>query len=305
MWDLVNGYQDLNAEGPALNPTGVRASQSELRSSGNNSVVGTPSSPAVFQVLPVAGLVGNFPEPVGDKPSLLDISEVETMFHEFGHVLHGICGGAENCYVALSGTNTETDFVEAPSQMKEQWVYEPKILKSISSHYKTGKCLPDDLIQSIVASRHIGVSYSWTRIAAMALVDWEIHRSPNEYDYQMMVKLMEQTMSHYTQHACPSGRSIASWGHIGSDNYSGRYYSYVLTMVLASDLYSRFEGNPINPKIGLEYRQKILSPGGTKPGAEMIRDFLGRDPTVHSFLKNFIGIETKTAHGDLSFKKAF
>lgn len=240
------------------------------------------------QVLPVAMLVGNWPKPSETSPSLLTMDEVSTLFHEFGHVIHGICGGARNRYFELAGTCTETDFVEAPSQMKEQWVYEPMVLRWISKHYQTGEVLPDTLINRITQTRTIGLSREWSRVSSMALVDNLIH-TEEHLTKKRMIQIMQDTMEKYLHQPYGSGNRIATWGHMGSYDYDSKYYSYVWTMVLACDLYSRFVDDPGNSRIGLEYRRKILEPGGTKDGIEMIRDFLGREPNLGSFLSNYIG----------------
>lgn len=261
MWDLIGGYQETD---------------------------GT-------QIRPVAAMVGNFPAPVGDVPSLLVHDEVTTMFHEFGHVIHGICGGYKSRYYEMSGTNVERDFVEAPSQMKEQWVWEPIVLKRISKHYRTGEPLPDELINNLVRSRYVGASREWTRLAAMSKVDQLIH-TRKRLTSDQMVTLMGDIMNEALYQNVGAPNRLASWAHMGSYDYDSQYYSYVWTMVIAADLYSRFKNDPLNPKIGMEYRRKILEPGGTKSGWSMIRDFLGRKPSLESFLTNYIGLEINASN---------
>ena len=258
MWDLTGGYQNSNGQ----------------------------------QVLPVTCLVGNFPKPTETTPSLLSMDEVSTLFHEFGHVLHGICGGARSKYHQLSGTKTETDFVEAPSQMKEQWVMEPEVLKKISRHYQTGECLTDETINKLSNSKFVGMAREWTRIASYALLDQVIHIKTHMTGKQMAMA-MEEILSDYLHHPMGSGNKIATFGHIGSYSYNAKYYSYVWTMVLASDMYSRFETDPFDTTVGLEYRRKILEPGGTKKGKDMVEDFLGRGASMRSFMLNFIGLKKR------------
>ena len=253
MWDLISGYRDEQDN----------------------------------QVYPIATLVGNFPKPVDDQPSLLNMREVETIFHEFGHVIHGICGGMYNQYYELAGTRTETDFVETPSQMKEQWVFEPLILAKISKHYQTGESLPTDLINKLSQSRHVGTSREWTRVSAMALIDQLVH-GETVMDKQKMEEIYISTLNKYLYCQNPYCK-FPSWGHMGSYGYHSKYYSYVLSMVLACDLYSKFIHDPTNPNIGLEYRQKILEPGANRSGLESIIDFLGRKPSIESFVRHYIG----------------
>jgi len=255
MFDLVGGYQKMNNE----------------------------------QQLPIAVLVGNFSSPTNDKPSLLAHSDVDILFHEFGHVIHGICGGYKNKYYEFSGTNVEKDYVEIPSQMKEQWIYDPYVLKRISSHYNTGEPLSDELIELIIKSRYVEISFVWSRIIGMSMIDQIIQKklrlNSNEIQFIMDDIIKEHLPGNPIE-------SITTWSHIAGD-YDARYYSYVWTMIVACDLYSKFKDQSIEKQreIGMEYRSKILEPGGTKKGKEMIFDFLGRTPSLKPFLENYIGID--------------
>lgn len=301
MWDLVSGFQTMNNM--------VEASR---------------------QILPIATMVCNFTAPVieGDKiirPSLLEHSEVETLFHEFGHVIHGIVGGYQNRYHGQGGANTEVDFVEAPSQMMENWVYEPELLKKISKHYQTGETLSDEFIKKINDSRTIGVGREWARIMGMALADQVIHTSsvpePIRFTTLAIKKQMCNVMRTSLLMQPPEnyGDMLAEWGHIGDDMYSARYYSYTLTRLLASDMYSIFlsekdtfsasaSADTKNRKSnthdtqGMRYRKLILERGGTVDGLTMIKDFMGRNPSMFAFLNYTCGIPKSQLSGDMELE---
>uniref|UniRef100_A0A6C0CM86 Peptidase M3A/M3B catalytic domain-containing protein n=1 Tax=viral metagenome TaxID=1070528 RepID=A0A6C0CM86_9ZZZZ len=259
------------------------------------------------QILPFATLVGNFNNPVGDKPSLLSVDEVQTMFHEFGHVIHGICGGADSIYSSMAGTNTETDFVECPSQMLEQWVYEPKILKKLSKHYKDETPLTDEMINRLVEFKTYGNTYKWTRQATMALTDQVIHGAGSD-SAANGVKVTDDYLrsvlnDHFLQYTGLGTfpNTMATWGHVGG-GYDSRYYSYTLTILLACDLYTRFEADPFSQSAGMDYRNKILKPGNTRDGMDHVTDFLGRSPSFKPFMMRFCGIpEDQIADLDLDF----
>jgi len=287
MWDLLPGYQTMDNM--------VEASQ---------------------QVLPIATMVCNFTAPVLNsdgsvlRPSLLELNEVETLFHEFGHVIHGICGGYRNKYFGQGGTNTEVDFVEAPSQMLENWLYEYAVLKKISKHYQTGESLSDDIIQKIKASQTVGVAREWARIAGMALADQVIHASnipdairftPHAIKKQMCNVLKSSLLM---QPPADYGDMLAEWGHIGDDQYSARYYSYTLTRLLASDMYSIFKKANNDAVMGRKYRELILERGGTRSGLSMVTEFLGRNPSMYAFLNDTCGISKNQLVGnmELTFK---
>lgn len=242
------------------------------------------------QELPMAVLVGNFSSPTGNIPALMNHDDISTLFHEFGHVIHGICGGYKNKYYEFSGTSVETDYVEIPSQMKEQWVWEPMIIKRISGHYITGDKLSDKKIEKLIQTKYIGKSWEWSRITGMSMVDQMIQRR-TKLNKEEMRYLMNDIMEEYM----PGKRmeTFTTWTHM--NGYDARYYSYLWTMIVACDLYSRFKDQPMEKQmeLGMEYRRKIMEPGGTKEGKEMIRDFMGRDISIKSFMENYIGIEEK------------
>ena len=242
-----------------------------------------------IQQVPVVALVGNFARSEnGDQP-VLSHEGLSTLFHEFGHTIHGICGGYKNKYYEFSGTNVETDFVEIPSQMKEHWIFDRNVIKRISKHIKTGEQISDELIDVILKTRYIGKCHEWMRIISMSMIDQTIQKRR-----KMNSEEMKQVTNDITKEYMPGNivESLNAWGHLGG-GYDARYYSYVWTMVVACDLYSKFAGKSMEEQkiIGEEYRKKIMEPGGTKSGMSMIMDFLGRSPSIKPFLEDFIGID--------------
>jgi Zn-dependent oligopeptidase len=229
----------------------------------------------------VCSLVCNFTKPTASKPSLLTHDEVNTAFHEMGHCLHHLC--AEKPTIAsFAGTEVERDFVECPSQMLENWCWEKVVLKKLSKHVTTGESLPDDLIDSLSKSRYANEGISTQRQIAFALFDQRLH-SGNQKD---ITELYFETYSEVTGIAPTPGTSMpASFGHLCG--YDASYYSYLWAEVFSADMYvSKFEnGNQFSKQAGLEYRHKVLGPGGSIDAVDILRDYLGREPSMDAFFK--------------------
>lgn len=231
------------------------------------------------QVLPVAGLVCNF-------DFLMSVDDVETLFHEFGHAIHMLCCGYRNRYFDFGLNGIATDFLETPSQIIEQWLQSPLILKRISSHHQTGESIPDPLLDQIIKSKRTGRdAYEWNRQCAMSYFDtltyteWKSEESSlAQYSDSIMKKLCPIVPQH------PNFINI--WGHLANNHYAGSYYSYVNSIVLACDLYSVFEasGDILNPELGMRYRKIILEPGDTLDSAVLVEQFLGRKPNSTAFI---------------------
>lgn len=240
-----------------------------------------------IQVLPMAVLLCNF----SNKHQHLEHSEVVTLFHEFGHVMHGICGGYRNRFACFSGTCVETDYVEAPSQMKEQWAWEPSILKRISKHIKTGEPLSDELIHQLIKSRFVGESSEWTRTVAMSRIDQAINQR-SKLDEIDMLQIARDIYTETYLRDYSNFRGLGNWGHLGSYEYDSMYYSYLWTMIVAVDMYDKqFKKDPLNPKYGLRYRRLIMEPGGTTPGYRLLKKFLRRDyVSLIPFLRDYVGV---------------
>lgn len=264
-----------------------------------------------FQRLPVVALLGNFPEGSESEGgmALLTHEEVETMFHEFGHVIHAICGGHQAKYYQFSGNRVETDFNETPSEMFEQWAWEPWILKIVSRHYRDSSALSDKMIHDLVESRWVGACREWTRLACLSKIDLTIHSRRRLNSGEMVSLAKDMNESYLYQRSC--GRMLATWGHIGSYDYDSLNYSYVWSMVLACDIYSRFReaGNDLSEvrRVGNEFREDVLEPGGTVRAWKLVKNFLGRAPNARAFLVDLLKIDPKVVDKkmeDLNFESS-
>jgi thimet oligopeptidase len=236
--------------------------------------------------VPLTALVCNFTKPSADKPSLLPHDEAETYFHEFGHGLHHILSNTR--YGRFSGTAVARDFVEAPSQMMENWVWSPEVLKTFAKHYKTGEVLPAKLLESMKKARSLGSGIETEHQFYYGLVDQAFHTAKNgEIDTVKTVTDLFSEIELYDK--IPETWFHASFGHMVG--YHGAYYGYQWSLVYAADMFQRFEElGVLNPSAGKYYRDKILGRGGTMDEMEMLRDYLGREPKLDSFLK-LLGME--------------
>lgn len=248
-------------------------------------VEGEEKQDGTYQI-PFVAIVANLNKPSGDTPSLLKHSEVETLFHEFGHVLHNALTKAK--YSAFSGTSVSWDFVEAPSQMLERWAWDPQVLKKISRHYQTGESLPDDLIKRMIAAKNFGAGGMYLRQDFFAQYDMTLHTADTTPDttklyFELTKKIRGLPL---TKGTIPQ----ASFGHI-MGGYDAGYYGYLWSEVIAEDFFGEFKKNGIfNPETGLKFRREILEKGGTLDEEKMVENFLGRPADNKPFLKS-IGLE--------------
>lgn len=228
---------------------------------------------------PTCAMVANFTKPTKETPSLLQHGEVVTLFHEFGHVLHQNLGRTE--LATFSGTETERDFVEAPSQIMEHWTWRADVLKRFARHHETGEPIPTELVDQLVAARNLNKAVFQLRQMQYGWWDQEIHAGPDRDLDAIYTAGSEITMlpPHEGTFA------LASFGHI-MGGYDASYYGYMWAEVFGDDMFSRFEAEGVtNPEVGRDYRDKVLSRGGSWDANEMLVDFLGREPNNEAFLR--------------------
>ena len=237
---------------------------------------------------PFVAIVANMNKPSKDTPSLLKHSEVETLFHEFGHVLHNALTKAK--YSALSGTNVSGDFVEVPSQMLERWAWDPAVLKSISKHYKTGEPLPDDLIKRMLAAKNYGAGGQYLRQNFFAQYDMTLHTRAKTPDSTKLYFSLTEKIRGKALPLTPGTIPQAAFGHL-MGGYDAGYYGYLWSEVIAEDFFGEFAKTGLrNAQTGLKFRKEILERGGTLDEEEMVENFLGRKVSNEPFLKS-IGLE--------------
>lgn len=234
---------------------------------------------------PIAAMVANFTKPTAEKPSLLRHEEVVTYYHELGHVIHQLAAATE--FARFHGTNVETDFVEAPSQMLENWCWEPEILERLSSHHETGQKLPKNLVDALCKTRNVGVALFNLRQLFFATFDLTCHyRSDSSpLDTSALWAKLRKEVS-----LLPSNPKLfpaATFGHI-MGGYDSQYYSYLWSQVFSADMFfSRFKSEGLtNGNTGMDYRTKVLGPGGSRDGMALLESFLGRKPSNEAFLKS-------------------
>ncbi|MEO9476078.1 MAG: M3 family metallopeptidase [Cyclobacteriaceae bacterium] len=237
---------------------------------------------------PSAVLLCNFTKPTEDKPALLTHSEVETFFHEFGHVLHNIL--SETALASQSGTAVSRDFVEAPSQIFENWVWNYESLSLFAKHYDTGETLPKELFDKMYAAKNVGSGTSTLGQIFLGQFDFSLYDGfvpGGEISTTEVGKALQSRILPYP--SVEGTHFEAAFGHLY--HYAASYYGYLWSKVFAEDMFSRFEKEGIlNPEVGAAYRDAILSKGGTEDEMDMLIEFLGRKPNQEAFIKS-IGLE--------------
>lgn len=231
---------------------------------------------------PISSIVANLNPPMNGKPSLLAHDDVETIFHEFGHIMHQTLTRAP--YASLSGSAVAQDFVEAPSQMLENWVWSPEILNLISGHYLDhSQKLPADLLQKMISARDFNQGYGYTKQLLYALFDMTLHTQDRAADVnQTYMDLYRQVMG---QEPLAGQQFAASFGHL-MGGYDAGYYGYLWSEVYAQDMFTQFPSDDLtSAKVGARYRKNILEQGNMKEALDLLRDFLGREPNTDAFFK--------------------
>ena len=234
-------------------------------------------------VRPHISIVCNFTKPTADKPSLLTFNEVTTLFHEFGHALHGMM--ARGTYPSLTGTSVYWDFVELPSQILENWCYEPEALALFAKHYETGELLPKEYVDRIVESQQFMEGYATLRQLNFGYLDMTYHGLTEPMEGS--VADFERSATADTQLFSPVEGTLSStaFSHIFQGGYSAGYYSYKWAEVLDADAFERFKQEGIFSAAAADGFAEILSSGGTVAPDELFKKFRGRDPKVDALLK--------------------
>ena len=238
---------------------------------------------------PVIINVGNFNKPTAGNPSLLSMDDVETLFHEFGHALHGLLSRAH--YKNLSGTNTPRDFVELPSQFMENYAYEPEVLKTYAFHYQTGEVIPDELIQKINAAGKFNQGFVTTELLSASILDMDFHElttaeglDVNAFEAESLKKMgmIDEIIVRYRP---------TFYNHIFTTGYEAGYYSYTWSAVLDADAFAAFKetGNLFDPATAAKFRH-LLEQGGTRDAQELYLEFRGKeaDPKYLLQRKGFV-----------------
>ncbi len=234
-------------------------------------------------ITPIIVNVGNFTKPSGDTPALLSLDETLTMFHEFGHALHGLL--SKVTYPSLSGTSVPRDFVELPSQIMENWALEPEVLKMYAKHYKTGAPMPEELIEKIKKSGYFNQGFATTEYLAASYLDMDWHTIEKPFEGDPM-KFENESMAkiHLIPEIVPRYRS-PYFRHIFAGGYSAGYYSYIWAEVLDADGFAYFkETNIFDQEKAAKFRKYILAAGGSADPMEMYIRFRGREPETQALL---------------------
>ncbi|MBQ0008004.1 MAG: M3 family metallopeptidase [bacterium] len=237
-----------------------------------------------MEVRPVVVNIGNFTRPTETTPSLLNVDEVETMFHEFGHALHGLL--AKSRYKTLSGTNVARDFVELPSQINENWAFKPEVLAMYAKHYKTGEIIPDSLVQKILATSTFNQGFMTTELCAASILDMCWHNLSSvdgitdvyafENEQMNAIGLIPQISARYR---------TTYFNHIWGGGYAAGYYSYLWAEVLDKDAFAVFERNGIFDPATAAAFKVLLSSGNTVDPMQLFRNFKGGDPDIEPMLR--------------------
>jgi thimet oligopeptidase len=241
--------------------------------------------------LPEAALLCNFPQPTAQDPGLMEYGDVQVFFHEFGHLMHMILGGRQP-WAGISGISMESDFVEAPSQMLEEWIQSPQVLASFARDYRSGAPIPAELVLRMNRASAFGRANWVAQQNGYSAISYDIYDTkPEGVDLDVTA---DRDMRKYTPFTPPEGTHMyASFGHLSG--YSSAYYTYLWDKVIAEDFFGQFD--PKNLLAGdtpLRYRRTVLEPGGSVSANDLVKNFLGRPQSTEA-LKRWVGAEFDTA----------
>jgi thimet oligopeptidase len=224
--------------------------------------------------IPEAALVCNFPGGEANDPGLMEHGDVKTLFHEFGHLMHFLLGGRRR-WAGTSGIKTEHDFIEVPSQLFEEWVWDPAVLATFARHHQTGEPIPADLVRQMKRASEFGKGLGVRRQMVYARLSLSMFdRDPDTVDPDALIESIAREYQPFPY--VPGTHMPCSFGHL--EGYSAAYYTYMWSLVIAKDFFGRWSGKDLlDPEVSLEYRRKVLALGGSVPAMELVRDFLGRD----------------------------
>ncbi len=254
----------------------------------NSFITGGPKENASFS--PHLGLiVANFNKAQKDTPSLLSHRELETLFHEFGHLLHHMLSNVE--IKSLSGTNVAWDFVELPSQLMENWTYEKQALDLFAKHYKTSEALPDDLLNKLLSQKQFMQAHYQMRQLSFGDIDLALHSNYSKEADGTVVSFSSNIMENYAiKPEFAHSNFIKAFSHIFSGGYASGYYSYKWSEVLEADAFTRFKNEGVfNSETGKEFKEKILSKGNSEEANKLFEDFMNRKPSIQSLLDRNLG----------------
>lgn len=236
------------------------------------------------EIRPIVANTCNFSRPGGDEPALLSLDEVRTLFHEFGHGLHGLL--AKGTYESLSGTNVRRDFVELPSQIMENWAMDPKVLAGYARHYETDEPIPAGLIEKMQAADKFNQGFATTEYLAASFLDMDWHlltdgtqRDSLEFEAAALeeIGLIPEIIARYR---------TTYFSHIFSGGYSSGYYSYLWAEVLDADAFEAFkEKGLFDQELADSFRKNILEAGGTEPPMDLYIRFRGEEPSIDALLE--------------------
>jgi thimet oligopeptidase len=244
--------------------------------------------------LPEAILVCNFPAPTATDPGIMDYGDVQTFFHEFGHLMHHILAGRQE-WAGISGISMESDFVEAPSQMLEEWIRSPQVLAKFARHYKTGEPIPADLVARMNRASAFGRGGWVGRQNSFSALSYDIYKTKPE-EVNLDAVTLDDTRRYTLFTPLPDTHTWASFGHLGG--YSSGYYTYLWDKVIAEDFFLQFDHhNLLAGDAPMRYRRVVLEPGGSMSANDLVKNFLGRPQNINA-LEHWMAEEFDTSSGD-------